>query len=300
MLVHETGPAGYPFAVVNGSWGRENFDIHARPEARDRVAVEGWITLDKAKADPRRRRPGLRRPEDGRRAPRLPARRARRRRPTSRSRTRSARSSRGTSSPGSKAPTRGSRTSTSSTRPTGTTSAATRRSTGDQIFNGAADNASGVAALLEIARAFTRVQPAAEAVDPVPGRHGRGERACSGRSTTPNTRSIRSTKTLADINMDVINLWGPTSDIVSIGLGHSTLDDLLADGARRSRGGPSSPTPSPRRASTTARTTSSSPSKACPRSTPRAGCATSASPPTSASRSTTSTPRTTTTRSPTR
>ena len=31
--------------------------------------------------------------------------------------------------------------------------------TGDQIFNGAADNASGVAAVLEIARAFTRITP---------------------------------------------------------------------------------------------------------------------------------------------
>ena len=31
---------------------------------------------------------------------------------------------------------------------------------GDQIFNGAADNASGVAAVLEIARAFTQIQPA--------------------------------------------------------------------------------------------------------------------------------------------
>ena len=27
ILVHENGPAGYPFAVVQGSWSRENFDI---------------------------------------------------------------------------------------------------------------------------------------------------------------------------------------------------------------------------------------------------------------------------------
>ena len=26
LIIHETGPAGYPFAVVGGSWGRENFD----------------------------------------------------------------------------------------------------------------------------------------------------------------------------------------------------------------------------------------------------------------------------------
>ena len=51
ILVHETGPAGYPFEVVKGSWSRENFDI-AQPQTSQtpsRVAVEGWITLDKAK-----------------------------------------------------------------------------------------------------------------------------------------------------------------------------------------------------------------------------------------------------------
>jgi Zn-dependent M28 family amino/carboxypeptidase len=32
LIVHETGPAGYPFAVVSGSWGRENFSL-ATPTA---------------------------------------------------------------------------------------------------------------------------------------------------------------------------------------------------------------------------------------------------------------------------
>ena len=80
-------------------------------------------------------------------------------------------------------------------------------------------------------------------------------------------------------------------DIVSIGLGQSTLDDLLvevAEGAgpdrrarRRAREG----------AITTAPTTSSSPSRASPRSTPRGASTTSASPPTTARRSATSTPQ---------
>ena len=51
ILVHETVPAGYPFDVVKGSWSRENFDI-AQPQASqapNRVAVEGWISFDKAK-----------------------------------------------------------------------------------------------------------------------------------------------------------------------------------------------------------------------------------------------------------
>jgi Zn-dependent M28 family amino/carboxypeptidase len=34
-------------------------------------------------------------------------------------------------------------------------------------------------------------------------------------------------RTLADINMDGINQWGKTRDIVVVGLGNSTLDDVL-------------------------------------------------------------------------
>jgi Zn-dependent M28 family amino/carboxypeptidase len=36
-------------------------------------------------------------------------------------------------------------------------------------------------------------------------------------------------KTLADINMDGLNQWGRTSDVTVIGLGNSTLDDVLRD-----------------------------------------------------------------------
>ena len=62
---------------------------------------------------------------------------------------------------------------------------------GDKIYNGALDNASGVAALLEIARAFTQVEPQAEALDPVPVRDRRRTGAARLASTTRRTRSIR-------------------------------------------------------------------------------------------------------------
>src|SRR5512138_2382964 len=48
IIVHETGPAGYPFEVVQGSWGRENFDIK-QTGVTNRVAVESWMTLAKTK-----------------------------------------------------------------------------------------------------------------------------------------------------------------------------------------------------------------------------------------------------------
>ena len=49
LIIHETGPAGYPFAVVGGSWGRENFDLDSANQNVQRVAVEGWLTLEATK-----------------------------------------------------------------------------------------------------------------------------------------------------------------------------------------------------------------------------------------------------------
>ena len=43
VIVHETGPAGYPYEVVTASWGRENFEIQTPDRNMARVAVEAWI-----------------------------------------------------------------------------------------------------------------------------------------------------------------------------------------------------------------------------------------------------------------
>jgi len=47
IIVHETGPAGYPFEVVSGSWGGENFGIQRPDNKMSRGPVEGWMTYDK-------------------------------------------------------------------------------------------------------------------------------------------------------------------------------------------------------------------------------------------------------------
>src|SRR4051812_23371004 len=49
IIVHETGPAGYPWAVIMGSSGRENMDLQAVDRNAGRVSVEGWITLESAR-----------------------------------------------------------------------------------------------------------------------------------------------------------------------------------------------------------------------------------------------------------
>src|SRR5258708_2367969 len=46
LIVHETGPAGYPYAVLVGSNTRENFEISTPDKNAGHVAMQGWLTLD--------------------------------------------------------------------------------------------------------------------------------------------------------------------------------------------------------------------------------------------------------------
>lgn len=103
---------------------------------------------------------------------------------------------------------------------------------GDQIYNGALDNASGIASILEIAQAFTKLP------QPPP-------RSILFMATTAEESGLLGAKyyaenplypldhTLADINIDGVNAWGKTRDIEDIAAGNSTLDDLLAQAAER-------------------------------------------------------------------
>ena len=50
IIVHETGPAGYPWAVVASSWGRENFSLQTPDGGAGLTLVDGWITLAFAKS----------------------------------------------------------------------------------------------------------------------------------------------------------------------------------------------------------------------------------------------------------
>lgn len=45
FIIHETGPAGYPFAVLQGTVG-ERFDLVTTDKNMGRAAVEGWVTLE--------------------------------------------------------------------------------------------------------------------------------------------------------------------------------------------------------------------------------------------------------------
>jgi Zn-dependent M28 family amino/carboxypeptidase len=101
---------------------------------------------------------------------------------------------------------------------------------GDKIYHGALDNASGVASILEIAKAFTAVKPA-------PKRSilflmvTAEEQGLLGSQYYSVTPPYPLAKTLANINVDEVNQWGRTKDVTVVGLGASDLDDYLRDAA---------------------------------------------------------------------
>ncbi|MEE8142832.1 MAG: peptidase M28, partial [Planctomycetota bacterium] len=49
FVIHEPVPAGYPWAVVEGSWSGEQFDLVSPDQNRSRAAVEGWLQYESAK-----------------------------------------------------------------------------------------------------------------------------------------------------------------------------------------------------------------------------------------------------------
>ncbi len=98
--------------------------------------------------------------------------------------------------------------------------------TGDSIYNGALDNASGTAALLEMARSFKNLS-----VKP--------ERTIIFLSVTAEEQGLLGSayyaqhpvyplaQTVAEMNMDGVNAYGKTMDVVITGAGQSELEDYL-------------------------------------------------------------------------
>jgi Zn-dependent M28 family amino/carboxypeptidase len=102
----------------------------------------------------------------------------------------------------------------------------------DQIYHGAADNASGVAALLELARAFKTLRQPPERSILFIATTGEEEGLLGARYYVEHPLyPLRDT--LADINMDVMATWGKTSDVELFGSGKSSLDETVRGAAGR-------------------------------------------------------------------
>ncbi len=97
---------------------------------------------------------------------------------------------------------------------------------GDSIYNGALDNASGVAATLEIARLFAAHK--SELKRSIVFLNTTAEEAgLLGAYHYADNPLYPLIRTIATINIDGVNIWGRTRDVVVIGYGLSDLDGYL-------------------------------------------------------------------------
>jgi Zn-dependent M28 family amino/carboxypeptidase len=102
---------------------------------------------------------------------------------------------------------------------------------GDSIYNGALDNASGTAALLEMARAFKSMKTKPERSILFLAVTGE-EQGLLGSQYYAEHPVYPAANTLANINIDVINNMGRARDIQIIGSGQSDLEDYLSEEAK--------------------------------------------------------------------
>jgi Zn-dependent M28 family amino/carboxypeptidase len=230
IIVHETAPASYGWATVTNSWSGPQFDIVRQNAAAERVKMESWIQRDVA-VD-LFRRAGL--DFD---ALKTQAR---------------SRDFRPVTLPGASfsgmfdVATSQITTQNVLARLPGTThpdesilytahwdhiGVGEPDANGDAIFNGAVDNASGTAALLELARIW--------AAGPRP------ERSIVMISFTAEESGLLGSeyyaanpvwpleKTVAGFNMDAMNVYGRVANLGVVGYGQSDLDERLAAAAAR-------------------------------------------------------------------
>ena len=109
----------------------------------------------------------------------------------------------------------------------------------DGVFNGALDNASGSAALIEIARAMASQHPKRSVVFIAVTGEEKGELGSEYFAKHPTVTSL-----VADINMDMFTMLFANKDVVALGAEHTTLGDP-AIAAAKEAGFEVSPDPQP-------------------------------------------------------
>lgn len=117
---------------------------------------------------------------------------------------------------------------------------------GDQIYNGASDNATGIAGLIELAAAYSSGERPRRSVMFLAV--AAEEQGILGSEYYAENPLVPHDKTVAAINMDVLNNFGPTNDVTIVGYGSSELDDYV-DEAVKAGGRVANPDPSPEKGS---------------------------------------------------
>jgi len=228
LLVHETGPAGYGFNVVQGKTG-EQFDLVTPDKNMSRAAIEGWIALDQGKA--LLAMAG----QDFDALKKQAATRAFKPVPLGVSASMTIHNTlRTIDSQNIAAKLEGSDPAHKDEYVIYTAHwdhfGIGAPVNGDRIYHGAQDNAVGTAGVLEIARAFTKLQTPPK-------------RSILFLSVTAEEQGLLGSqyysikpiyplaKTLANINIDALNVYGRTKDLTLVGYGASDLDDYTRDAA---------------------------------------------------------------------
>jgi Zn-dependent M28 family amino/carboxypeptidase len=230
LLVHETGPAGYGWTVVQG-FGGERFDLITPDKNMGKAGFEAWIGLEQAK------RLFVASGQDFTSLKKQAATRAFRPVPLNLNASITLRNKM--------------RTIASKNvvgKLTGSDSKLKEEYVvftahwdhlgvgqpvnGDRIYHGAVDNASGVAGLIEVSRAFKKASPPPKRSILFLAVTGE-EQGLLGSEHYAANPLYPLAKTLAEINMDGMNVNGRTKDVTIVGLGNSDLDDYARRVAAR-------------------------------------------------------------------
>jgi Zn-dependent M28 family amino/carboxypeptidase len=228
LIIHETGPAGYPFDVVQSKVS-EQFDLVTPDKNMGRVSIEGWITLDQGRKLLKMAGQdfdALKRQAATREFKPVPLGVTASMTITNTLRTIDSRNVIAKLEGADPALKHEYIVYTAHWDHLGIGPAVD----GDSIYNGAEDNAIGTAGLLEIARAFTKLPM-------------RPKRTILFLSVTAEEQGLLGSqyysvapiyplaKTLANINMDGLNVHGRTKDLILVGFGASDLDEYAIDAA---------------------------------------------------------------------
>jgi len=231
IIIHETEPAAYPWQVVRSSWGKENFELDNPNKNMDAISVRSWITLEVAKklfTDCGQDFDALKKSAITKEF-----------RPVTfnakanidiKQQIRSFKSHNVIGKLEGNDP----KLKDEYVIYTAHWDHLGRHPElqGDQIFNGAIDNASGVASVIQLAASFKKLNPPPK-------------RSVLFMDTTAEEAGLLGAKyyaehplyplekTLADINIDGINPWGKTHDLEDLTDRNSSLDDLLGQAAAR-------------------------------------------------------------------